>query len=257
MAPFTCLLARRHAGCRYLIVLALVGTAAMVSAQDRPPSTVSDAAQAAEKRTNEWSVLASILEQRIARMLPCDPRVRTAIEEVSRASGARFVALTAYWQEIARRSNDQAEAARRLIADNDARLANWKAESADSEQEQVRVGAQTSDLRDVAQQLAALAAAAQMLNRISQNMASAVKLGVAREEAAVKLDADLNKLITAIQARQAAIDDALKALATESARWSTYYAARIARAQTECSITGAVGVADTEPAPRTTKKADK
>lgn len=257
MVPINRLFARRRLGCRCLIALALVGAAASVSAQDRPLSTPSDAAQTAEKRTNEWSILASNLEQRVARMLPCDPRVRTAIEEVSRASGARFLALNAYWQEIAKRSNDQAEMAHKLIADNDARLAEWKTDSADSEQEQVRVGAQSSDLRDAARQQAALAAAVQALNRISQNVASAVKQGVAREEASVQLDADLNQLITATQARQAAIEDELKALSMESTRWTAYYAARITRAQMECSITGSAGTGDPAPVPRTPKKATK
>ena len=237
-------------------MLGLLGTVASVSAQDRRPSN-SEAAQNAEKRTNEWSILASNLEQRVIRMLPCDPRVRTAIEEVSRASGARFLALTAYWQEIAKRSNDQAETARRLIADNASRLADWKADSADSEQEQTRVGAQTSDLRDAARQQAALAAAAQALNGISQNVAAVAKQGIGREDASRKLDADLNAWITATQARQAAIEDELKALAAENSRWTAYYAARITRAQMECSITGSAGAADSAPAPRTPKKAGK
>jgi len=242
---------------RLFAMLGLLYGAALASAQERPASTPSEAvhgetAQAAEKRTNEWSILASNLEQRVIRMLPCDPRVRTAIEEVSRASGARFQALTAYWQEIAKRSNDQMETARTLIADNDARLADWKADSADSEQEQARVGSQTSDLRDSARQQAALDSAAQVLKGIAQNMAAAVKQGVAREEASTKLDADLNELIAATEARQTAIEEELKALAAENARWTAYYAARITRAQMECSVTGAV---DASPAPRTPKKA--
>jgi hypothetical protein len=242
---------------RFSAVLGLLGSAALVSAQDRTPSTLSEAGQTAEKRTNEWSILASNLEQRVLRMLPCDPRVRASIEEVSRASGARFLALTAYWQESAKRSNDQAESARGLIADNDARLEDWKADSADSEQEQARVEAQTSDLRETARQAVGLAAAARLLNGISQNMAAAVKQGVTREQASIKLDGDLNEWITASQARQAAIEDELKALAAENTRYTAFYAARITRAQLECSLTGAAGNADPPPAPRTPKKAAK
>ena len=155
----------------------------MVSAQDngvRPPletPQASEAAQDAEKRANEWSTLASNLEQRVARLLPCDARVRTAIEETSRTSDARFAAATAYWQEMVKRSNDQAQMARKLIADTDARSADWKADSADSEQEQTRLGAQTSDLREAARQQAGLAAAARVLNGISQSAVAAAKQG--------------------------------------------------------------------------------
>jgi hypothetical protein len=228
-----------------------LGAATLAPAQDRPASTPSEAAQVAEKRANEWSILASNLEQRVARLLPCDARVRTAIEEVSRASEARFVAATAYWQEVATHSNDQAETARKLIADNDARVADWKADRTDSEQEQTRLGY----LRESARQQTALATAARVLNGISQSAAAAAKQAATREDASVKLNANLNELITATQSRQTAIENEMKALATENSRWSAYYAARITRAQMECSITGPPGAAD--PAPRAPTKRGK
>lgn len=226
---------------RFLAMLGLLSAAAMVRAQDLPapaPSApLSIAAQTAEKRTNEWSVLAANLEQRVARMLPCDTRVRSAVEEVSRASDARFAAVTAYWKEIAKRSSDQVEAARKLIADNDARAADWKADVDDSGQEQLRVGTQMSDLREAARQQAALGSAARALNGISEKIAAAVKQGASRQAASAKLNAELNAFITAAQARQSAIETELNSLATESARWSAYYTTRAARAQMECSIT--------------------
>lgn len=234
-------------------MVALLSAVTLASGQDRPASTSSEAAQNAEKRTNELSILASSLEQKVARMLPCDPRVRTAIEEVSRASEARFAALIAYWQEIAKRSSGQAETARMLIADNDARRAEWRADRADSEQEQTRLGTQTSDLRESARQQAALATAARVLNGISQNTAAAAKQTVTREEASAKLDASLKDLIKATQARQTAIENEVKALGTENDRWTAYYAARIMRAQMECSITGPPGASDSA-SPRAPKK---
>ena len=184
-------------------------------------------------------------------MLPCDARVHTAIDEVSRASDARFQALTIYWKDIEQRSKDQSEAVRKLLAGNDVHVEDWKADRADSEQEQTRVGAQAADLREAARQQAALAAAARVLNGIAQSMAAAVKQGAAREEAAAKLDEELSELIAATQARQSAIEDELKALTTESVRWNAYYAARITRAQMECSITGPPQ--DATPASRTKK----
>ena len=236
-------------------MVALLGALTLASAQDGPLSTSSEAAQNAEKRTNEWGILASGLEQKVARMLPCDPRVRTAIEEVARASEARFVALIAYWRELAKRSSDQAGTVRMLIADNDARRAEWRADRSDSEQEQTRLGAQTSDLRESARQQAALATAARALNGITQNTAAAIKQAGAREEASAKLDASLSELITATQARQTAIENEVKALGTENDRWTAYYAARIMRAQMECSITGPPGASDSAPRPVAPKKA--
>ncbi len=233
----------------------ILSAAAVASAQDRPVSVAPATAQSAENRIREWSVLATNLEQRITRMLPCDPRVSAAIEEVSRASGARFQAVTAYWQEISRLSNDQIEAARALIASDQSRFAEWRADSADAEQEQARVVAQSSDLRDAVRQQAALDAAARVLSDIARSMGDQVKEAVARESASVKLDADLNEFVTAAQIRQTAIDDELKALTAESARWTAYYAARIARAQLECSITGSA--ADAPPLPKPARKAAK
>jgi hypothetical protein len=233
---------------------ALLSTAPLVAAQDKPAGAPSEAAQIAEKRANEWNILASNLEQRVARLLPCDARVRTAIEEVSRASEARFTAMNAYWQEVAKMSASQADVARKLIAENNARIADWKADRADSEQEQTQLAAQTSDLRESERQQAALANAERVLNGISQSAAAATKQASAREDASAKLDPSLNELIAATESRQAAIENERKALATENGRWSAYYAARITRAQMECSITGA---ADSAPAPRTPARKGK
>lgn len=227
---------------------ALLGAASFAAAQDKPAGAPSEAAQIAEKRAAEWSVLASNLEQRVARLLPCDARVRTAIEEVSRASEARFAALNAFWQEAAKLSRSQADAARKLIVENGARIADWKADRVDSEQEQTRLVAETSDLRDSARQQTALANAARALTGVSQNAAAATRQAATREDASANLDTNLKELITAVESRQTAIENELKALTTENTRWTAYYAARITRAQLECSITGAA--ADPAPAPR-------
>jgi hypothetical protein len=233
---------------------ALLGAAPLAAAQDKPVGAPSQAAQVAAKMANEWSALASNLEQRVARLLPCDARVRTAIEEVSRGSEARFTALNAYWQEVGKMSGSQADVARKLLAEGDARNADWKADRADSEQEQTQLAAQTSDLRESERQLPALANAERALSGVSQSVAAAAQQASAREDAPAKLDASLHELIAASESRQAAIENELKALATENSRWSAYYAARLTRAQMECSLTGAV---DPAPAPRTPARKDK
>jgi hypothetical protein len=65
-----------------------------VRAQDpSPQNAVPDLAgleQTALKRHAEWEALAKDMNDRMARMLPCDPRAQAAVTEVSRASEARL-----------------------------------------------------------------------------------------------------------------------------------------------------------------------
>src|SRR6202521_6291331 len=117
----------------FLWMLAAVAAAA----QDKPVGLFPSLQQNVEKRTTEWDTLANNLEVRIGRMLPCDPRVRGAVEEVSRASEARIVALTEYWLAASAPSQTQTEAVRRLLAQEDASAAERKTDQADAEQERV------------------------------------------------------------------------------------------------------------------------
>ena len=70
----------------------------------------------------------------------------------------------------------------------------------------------------------------------------------AREATGEQLRGELNELLAAMQARQNDIDAQVKLIATEGARWSTYYDARLKRAQMECAITNP-GAAARRPAP--------
>src|ERR1043166_3512969 len=56
--------------------------------------------QTVQKRHSEWESLAKDLSERMARILPCDPRVMTAITEVSRASEARLAAIADYLRAV-------------------------------------------------------------------------------------------------------------------------------------------------------------
>src|SRR5260221_14284400 len=89
-----------------------------------------------DKLTNDWYTLANSLEPRITRMLPCDPRVRTAIDEVSRASSARTFALNTYWQSQSAQSKAQIEVLRKLQSTLIDETAEGKTDSVDAEQEQ-------------------------------------------------------------------------------------------------------------------------
>jgi hypothetical protein len=211
--------------------------------QDKPTGLFASLQQNVEKRTSEWDALANSLEGRIGRMLPCDQRVRGAIDEVRRASEGRIVALTEYWLAVSAASKTQTEAVRRLLAQEDASTTDRKTDQADAEQERAAVNAQLTDLGESAKRLPSLAAAQKALDGLAQSTARMAALATERGQSAERLSQELRDLLAATQARQTAIENAMKALAAEGLRWSGYYASREARAQTECTITNPGGAA--------------
>ncbi len=217
-------------------------------AQGKPAGLFPSLQQNVEKRTSEWDAIANSLEGRIGRLLPCDPRVRGAIDEVSRASEARIVALTEYWLAVSAASKTQTEAVRRLLAQEEAGTTDRKTDQADAEQEKVAMNAQLADLGESAKRLPSLAAAQKALDGLAQSSARMATLAAERGQSAERLSQELRDLLAATQARQTAIENAMKALAAEGLRWSGYYASREARAQTECTITNPGG-APRAPAP--------
>jgi len=237
-----------------VVVGSLLGLLSPVSAWAQEPASnpSEELAAAAEARGSEWSALAASLEQKVARMLPCDARVRSAIEEVSRASDARFAALVAVWRDAEAHAQEQTAIAGRLTADSNASIDAWKAERAEAMQEQTQIAAQSSDLRASARVQPALSSASNALDGIAGTVATAAKLAGERELLGAAWKTNLADALKASEARQAAMENEIKALGAESARWNAYYAARIVRAQTECSLTGASAG---EPAPSRSKGA--
>jgi hypothetical protein len=226
----------------FLCIFAAVAVVAQDRpAQDKPAGLFPTLQQNVDKRTGEWESLANGLEGRIGRLLPCDPRVRTAIDEVSRASEGRIVALTEYWLAVSAASKTQAEAVQRLLAQEDSNGADRKTDLADAEQERVAVNAQLTDLGESAKRLPSLAAAQKALEGLAQSSAKLATLATQRGQSAERLSQELRDLLAATQARQTAIENAMKALAAEGLRWSGYYSSRQARAQTECTITNPGG----------------
>jgi chromosome segregation ATPase len=217
-------------------------------AQEQPVSPKADAARSAEQKTEQWNVLASTLEQRLARILPCDARVKSAIEEVSRASDVRFAALSASWQEMENRSQEQEQIAAKFAGQNETLLAPWKSERSDAQQAQAALEEHEADLRESARTLAALATAARALDGIAADSEAVTKQSTEREDALAQWSASWNEVVRASKLRDAAIENELKTLANERDRWTAFYAARTARAQMECSLTGANRAA----APKTT-----
>jgi hypothetical protein len=221
--------------------------------QDQSPAAISDLAQIVDKKNADWSALTASLEPRLARFLPCDARVKTAVEEVSRASDVRFAAMSAYWQEIERQSKEQAQTATALAGENDGRLALWSEERADSEKARAVLEDHAADLQVSVKGMAALTAASRNLDDILRNSESITRQSLEREEAIAQLNARWKDVARSSPLRDAAIENELKSLANERDRWNAFYAARIARAQMECSLTGAQRTAAPRTAsPRTT-----
>ncbi len=203
--------------------------------------------QNAVKRNSEWSTLATNLEQRLGRLLPCDARIRGAIEETGRASEARITALTTYWLALSGKSKNQLDAIRRLMAQEEARKGEWIVDRTEAGQERAAVTEQSNLLAAGVARVPALAGAQSALTATTQAMLPIETQTDERQSTGEVLATELSDLLAASQARQVAIETQLKYISAEGTRWSAYYAARLSRAQTECSITGQDAETDDPP----------
>src|SRR5206468_11338797 len=111
-----------------------------------PANALAGFEQNAAKRTSEWTALANSLEQRVTRLLPCDPKVRSAIDEVNRASEARTIALTTYWMAVSGKSKSQTDAIRRVTTQEETRKEEWTNDRTEAEQERAVVAEQSGFL---------------------------------------------------------------------------------------------------------------
>lgn len=223
-------------------LIPIVGLAALTAATAAAQATASPDPLAALERTaqakvSEWDMLAKGLEARAARLLPCDPRVRSAIEEVSAASEARVAALRQYLKEAAARAKNDTEAAERLAADHDARAAELSTERTEAEAEQNALEGQITNIGESVKRRAALADAQKALAQIAGLTRQRVLETQTQASRQPGLSVLLHDLATGYQARQRALESQLSALEAEAARWRAYYEARLARAHTECTIT--------------------
>jgi hypothetical protein len=225
------------------------------SAQDTAPNSLQVPQQRVAQRTAEWNSLAASLEQRVARLLPCDLQARAAIEEVSRASDARTIALTSYWTTASIQSKTQIDAIRGLMAREEDRAGDWVVDASQVQADVAFAVAQGSSLATSVPQLPALANPRKDLEAIAEDYRSLEKQAQERAAVGGRLLDDLRELLKTSQARQAAIDERLKTVGAEGQRWSAYYAARHARAQIECSLVNPT--AATAPVPRPAPPAKK
>jgi hypothetical protein len=220
----------------WVTVAACVAAAGALCAQDSGANSLIALQDAAARRTTEWTTLTTSLELRLARLLPCDPRVRMAVDEVARASDTRTAALTSYWNTISIQSKAQMEAIRGLLAREEERGADWTKDKTETEQEVAATSAQATALKASLQQVPALANPQKSLESLVETGRVLAGQAQERETNAGLLVDDLRDGLKASQTRQSAIDEQLKSVSAEGQRWSAYYAARQARAQIECSI---------------------
>lgn len=193
--------------------------------------------QSVDQKTADWDSLARTLESRLARMLPCDPRVRTAIEDVNKASDARLAALSQYWQAAAAQAHADVLSVAKALADEDAAARDVDTARAEAEQQRIAVDAQLADLADSLKRRAQLDEAGKALTAIAEQVRQRVAAADQESAKRTALTAALRDLQVACLAREKSIQTEIAALTIETARWSDYYASRIARAHTECSIT--------------------
>lgn len=205
--------------------------------QEAPvPDPLAALRQTADKTQADWQALAKGLEPKIATLLPCDPKYRAAVEEVSHASDARLVALSAYLKAAAAKAKVDTDAAKRVLAAQAALVGGWNTERVEADQERAAIEAQVADLKEGMRKRGSLAGAEQTLveiaNMVKQRSSNADSLGGRRDV----IEALLGDLVAAYQFRQTALENESASVDAATTRWSAYYSARLARAATECAI---------------------
>jgi hypothetical protein len=193
--------------------------------------------QTAQKRHAEWEAVAKDMNDRLARMLPCDPRVLAAVTDVSRASEGRLGALADYLRAVSAQAFIETAIARSLLDAEEKRSVEAGLERADAGQEQTAVDAQADALAQSVKQRTSLEASQKLLAQIAamiHQRATATEQQAGSADAAVAL---LRDLVAKFDARDAALREEFAASEAERARWNGYYSARRSRAQIECTIT--------------------
>ncbi|MEP6962860.1 MAG: hypothetical protein ABI995_12330 [Acidobacteriota bacterium] len=194
--------------------------------------------QAATKTHDDWLRLATGLETRVARVLPCDPSATATIEEATRASAARIVALGAYLKASADQAAQDIDAARKIQEAQRALLATNGQERADTEQERAGIESQINNLAESVKKKASLGPAADQLKNLDamvQDRANTVSKLSSNEDTTATA---LNGLLQSLERREKALRQQIPLLEEERTRWNGYYSARMARARIECSVTG-------------------
>jgi hypothetical protein len=221
---------------RSISIFLLLAIAQAARGQEKPADALDALRQTADKTAADWDALAKGLEQKIATLLPCDPKSRSAVEEVSHASDARLSALSAYLKAAAASAKADTDAAKRVLAAQAALSAGWTTERSEADQERAAIEAQVADLKESMRKRGSLAGAEQVLVEIATMVKTRAAKSDSQSARRELLDSLLGDLVVAYQDRQTALENESALLDAEAAKWTAYYAARVSRAITECTI---------------------
>ncbi len=199
---------------------------------------LADLEQTATKAHAEWFRLASDLEARVARMLPCASSATAAIEDTRRAATARILAVTNYVEAAAQQAGQDAAFVHQLQKAQTALAANHGAEALDTEQERADIEAQLKVLGESVRSKISLTTANNQLRSIENLARERVKLVASLSESNALLITQLGDLSAALEKREAALREQVGDLFEERGKWNSYYNARLARTRAECSAGG-------------------
>lgn len=104
--------------------------------------------QAATQAQQQWFGLASTLDARLTRMLPCDNAAASTIEETHRASTARIAALITYTQGITDQATQDLAMARQIQKSETDYVTGLGTERTDTEQERAGIAGQMTNLAE-------------------------------------------------------------------------------------------------------------
>ena len=210
----------------------------MSCALAQTPPSLATLEQNMKTTETAWIALAQDLDARLARMLPCDAAVARTIQETSSASQARLQAFTAYAQEAAKGAAADTVAALNIREAEQARLTSIPAERTDTEQERAGIESQLRNLAESVRAKSGLAPAEQQLKQLESMTRERATLAAKQSADGPGVMEALNTLISLLEKREAALRQIAASAAAQTPRWDAYYAARLARARTECTVTG-------------------
>ena len=200
--------------------------------------TLAGLEQAALRSHTAWYTVASSLDIRVARMLPCDAAATAAIEEVNQASTVRLVALGTYLEAAAEQAAKDLAAARQIQRNETAYLAGIGTERTDTELERAGIESQINNLADAVRKKVSLTAASDDLKQIEASVRERANLITTNASAAESSLKYFEDFATTLEKREAALRKQAAAIDEERIKWNGYYTARLARARVECSAMG-------------------
>jgi hypothetical protein len=144
------------------------------------------------------------------------------------------------------RAKEDTEGAKLLLGALASIAGSWNTEHMEAEQDRAAVEGQLADLIENVKKRSSLAPAQSALEELVMLIRTRAAKTDERASRRDDLNAQIGALVLAYQDRQKAIENEAGALNSEASKWAAYYAARVARAQTECAITGAAPPAPTK-----------